>query len=65
MSIKRIAISAGHYPERPGAVASLDDGSVYLEHELAKKVITVLKSQLKGRADMGKVSNKIKELLTK
>jgi uncharacterized protein YqeY len=29
------------------------------------KVITVLKPQLKGRADMGKVSNKIKELLAK
>lgn len=29
------------------------------------KVIAVLKSQLRGRADMGKVSNKIKELLAK
>jgi uncharacterized protein YqeY len=29
------------------------------------KVITVLKSQLRGRADMGKVSNKVKELLAK
>ena len=29
------------------------------------KVITALKSQLRGRADIGKVSNKVKELLTK
>ena len=46
MKVKKIAISAGHFPARPGAVATINNGMVYVEHELAKKVVTALKTEL-------------------
>ena len=46
MSKTKIAISAGHYPQRPGVIATIDGGHIYVEHELAKQVTTVLKSIL-------------------
>lgn len=46
MSKTKIAIAAGHYPQRPGMIATIDGGYIYVEHELAKQVTAVLKSIL-------------------
>ncbi len=46
MSKTKIAISAGHYPERPGMIATINGGHIYVEHEMAKQVTAVLKAIL-------------------
>ncbi|MBD3289800.1 hypothetical protein GF337_13420 [candidate division KSB1 bacterium] len=52
MSRTKVAIAAGHYPQRPGATATLEGGFIYVEHELATQVTARLKSILSGREDI-------------